>query len=763
MKSKNLMFPRNLVITSSAVMAALAPLSASATTFTWDGGDAASNSWTAANNWNPDVAPTFDNTADLVFDTLTRPTGFIANNTTVKSLAFGANVDGPFAVRLVGFSPGQVAQNLTFDADSGNATVTVDADATGNINIGLAAGDTGSTYGNPILADNLVVNHGGSGLLLFNRPFQAGAFSITKNGGGTMQTNNNNLLTGALNINAGILIANTFDTNGLDLNNFSAINLGGGTLEIRPFTNGTAGATKTYATVPVNVNTASTLTFNNTTATNYTAQFTGSNAFAINADLTFKNTSATTTLTNGFNFVRALTGSGDILVETYNNITASGDNFGLGRLFLNANNASWSGDLTISRGTVSLGGNAVNAAGTGKITLGTTSDAFGAGLTFFPGGGGGSTVTYTNNITVTGGVGSGFRAIKGAGTNHSVTFSGNVVLNGNLTLDHTWSTTDRRLSLNGQISGGGGLTITRVGGSAGTTVVLNGACSYTGPTTVAAGASFSTSRTCSLTSNITVATGARIGGTGSTTGSLTLDAGAKYFFFFSAGYAPMNVSGAVTIDSSFDINSGLVGGSQGEAIPWANVAPGTYTLISGTSSTFNTITNFGVATQVVDVGGVSGKNAYFQNGGGTSGGGLQLVVTGPSLFDDWKTTNGTTGGFQDDHDSDGVENGVEYYLKGNVVTTGFTALPGVVDTAGVRSVTWTAASISAGYAGVYGQHFTVETSDTLAPGSWVTAPIGTGPDTVSIPFAAATAVRNVKYTFPTTGPKKFARLKVTGP
>ena len=752
MKPRILAFPLTVILASSAVMAVFAPLSASATTFTWDGGHPTGNSWTSPENWNPDGLPTFDNTADLVFDTLTRPIQFIANNTTIRSLAFGPNVDGALAARLVGF-PGptfaQTAQSLTFDADSGDVSVTVDAGATGDINIGATATDTG-LIGNPILADNLVVNHNGSGLLLFNRPFQAGAFSITKNGAGTMQTNNNNLLTGALNVNVGTFVANSFDANGTDLDNFSAVNLGGGTLQI----GASSGVAKTYNLVPLNVNSPSTLEYKNTSASTFNAAFT-TTGLVLNADLAVKNVSTATTLTNAFSLNRAITGSGKITTTTYNNIAASTDNFALGRVSLGSDNANWNGGITIARGTFLLGGTTVNAAGTGLITIGTTSDTFGAGLTFSPGGANGTTITYPNNITVTTG---GFRAIKGGNTNHSVTFTGNVALNGDLTLDHTWSTTDRRISMNGAISGPGGLTITRAAGSTGTTVVLAGSNTYLGNTTVTTGASLSLASTCSLTSNITVQSGARIGGAGSTTGSLTLQSGANFFFFFSAGFAPMKVTGSVTLDNSFDVNSGLVGGSQGEVIPWANVAPGTYTLIGTTSSTFNNITNFGSANAVVNVGG-SGKDAYFQNGGGSGGGGLQLVVTGPSGFENWKTTNLTTGGLDADHDNDGVDNGTEYFLGGNTSTTGFTPLPGVV----ANSVTWPAASINAGYAGVYNVHFTVETSETLEAGSWVTAPLGTGAGTVSIPFATAANIRNVKYTFPTTGPKKFARLKVTGP
>jgi len=118
-------------------------------------------------------------------------------------------------------------------------------------------------------------------------------------------------------------------------------------------------------------------------------------------------------------------------------------------------------------------------------------------------------------------------------------------------------------------------------------------------------------------------------------------------------------------------------------------------------------------------------------------------------FDSWKTTNSTAGGIDEDHDFDGVTNGVEYFIGGpNGNTTGFTALPEVNSEAGAFSVTFTKA---ADYAGVYGVDYMVETSATLS--GWAPAPGG------SVTFPSAT---EVKFTFP-AGTKNFARLKVTGP
>jgi autotransporter-associated beta strand protein len=128
---------------------------------------------------------------------------------------------------------------------------------------------------------------------------------------------------------------------------------------------------------------------------------------------------------------------------------------------------------------------------------------------------------------------------------------------------------------------------------------------------------------------------------------------------------------------------------------------------------------------------------------------LTLETSG---YASWATLNGAGPNLNDDHDNDGVRNGVEYFLGGpNGNTTGFTALPGVTNTAGTLSVTWVMGS---GYAGVYGTDFTVETSDTLT-GTWATE---------SSPGTVAISGSNVTYTYPAPlGSKKFTRLKVTGP
>ena len=140
-----------------------------------------------------------------------------------------------------------------------------------------------------------------------------------------------------------------------------------------------------------------------------------------------------------------------------------------------------------------------------------------------------------------------------------------------------------------------------------------------------------------------------------------------------------------------------------------------------------------------------------------TGTGTLTVTSGPAggSYSAWQTANSTAQTMDLDHDNDGVANGVEYFLGGNTNTTGFTPLPGVTNTAGTLSVTWTKAAT--GYAGTYGPDFVVETSATLT-GAWTTELADPTPGfTVTFPSAL-----EVKFTFP-AGTKNFARLKVTGP
>ena len=340
---KNLFRPISARAFATVVLAMSSPLQAA--TFTWDGGSAASNSWGNADNWDPNGAPTFNNTADLSFNNVTRPNNDIGGARSIRSISYGADMDSAFATNYRNFDFG-AGQILTFDADAGNATITVDASSTGNITLGFGSGTLNA--GSATLSDNLDIVHNGSGLLLFNRPFSAAAFGITKTGTGTMQTNNNNLLTGALNINEGRFIANTYG-DGLDLRNFSSVNLNGGTLQVNH--NSDTGTTKTYTNL-FTVTAASTIAFYNSTNGAEALSLAGPAILDLTppaGDLTMQNISSNTTLNNYMSIDRNITGEGDVIVETYNNINSGTTSFALGRLGIGGVNSGWSGALDIRK------------------------------------------------------------------------------------------------------------------------------------------------------------------------------------------------------------------------------------------------------------------------------------------------------------------------------------------------------------------------------------------------------------------------------
>ncbi|MCC5849790.1 MAG: PEP-CTERM sorting domain-containing protein [Verrucomicrobia bacterium] len=121
-----------------------------------------------------------------------------------------------------------------------------------------------------------------------------------------------------------------------------------------------------------------------------------------------------------------------------------------------------------------------------------------------------------------------------------------------------------------------------------------------------------------ITGNVNVAADAVLGTDGGTsviTGNLSLADGA--FLAFSPGQS-LDLTGSFTLDNSFGVAS--LRTTTGGAIDWSMIADDTYTLLTGDNlPTFSpaNIANYGVAN-AFDIGG--GRSAYFQDGS------LQLVV-----------------------------------------------------------------------------------------------------------------------------------------
>jgi autotransporter-associated beta strand protein len=239
--------------------------------------------------------------------------------------------------------------------------------------------------------------------------------------------------------------------------------------------------------------------------------------------------------------------------------------------------------------------------------------------------------TYTGATTVNGG-GTGFVRISadsGLGAAPGSPTASHLVLNAgglNTTASFTLSA-NRGIEL----AGTGGLIFTDTATSlgydgimigsnfekAGTGLLtLGGANTYSGTTTVSAGGLL-VNGAHSGVGLATVASGARIGGTGSLAGGLTIASGG--LFVFNPADSTLDVSGAVSLDNSFSVAS-LVN-SSGTGIDWVSVADSIYPLIGLTSSTFNSITNFGPGA-AADIG--PGRTAYFTNA--SESGGLNLIV-----------------------------------------------------------------------------------------------------------------------------------------
>lgn len=224
-----------------------------------------------------------------------------------------------------------------------------------------------------------------------------------------------------------------------------------------------------------------------------------------------------------------------------------------------------------------------------------------------------------------------------------------------------------------------------------------------------------------------------------TIGAGTLDAAT----FTDITIGTLKVTGGATINLG---TGAALAFANSSAIAWTDTLTLTGDFVPGASLRFGT-TNSGLTPAQLALISKPGGGALDLDANG-----YLVEATG---FASWKTTNGASGQTLDqDHDGDGVSNGVEYFIGGPTGnTTGFTALPGVVDTAGVLSVTWVKA---ASYTGVYPTDYVVETSDTLT-GIW-------SPETLAPAGNVTDSATQATYTFPTPlGAKKFARLRVTGP
>lgn len=249
----------------------------------------------------------------------------------------------------------------------------------------------------------------------------------------------------------------------------------------------------------------------------------------------------------------------------------------------------------------------------------------------------------------------------------------------------------------------------------------------------------------SVGGSVTVANGGRIapGGSDGLAGTLAIGAGLDVSamatgngkLLFELG--PPAASDQITVGAELAIGDGVLGFDDF-----------TFTALGGlTAGSYKLITSAGI-NGTLDPAKLSGTLGGFTATLGVNGNDLELVLSAPLTFASWQALNGASGGIDADHDHDGVPDGIEYFLGGpHGNTTGHTSLPGIANDNGTLRITWT---IGTGYGGVYGTDFVIETSATLA-GAWTVETVG---GNVTI------AGSNVTYTFPSSGDRRFVRLKV---
>ena len=738
-------------------------------TATWDGTVAGDLSLV----WNAAFGPTSGNLGGVNLDLAATQTAAVQLDATSAGV-FGLG-DITIASEAGAFTLGDGAgtSNVTFRDPT--AAFTNHSAKTATLKSDLVFGNGGGA-GSRLLTFDGTGNWLVEGTLVSATTFtNAASALLTKNGTGTLALNAANSHGGTTTINGGILDANA--TAALGTGTVKMPN-GGGRLRI------SGGSTLTNAIeIPGRMNSADSqpkyssienVSGENFISGNVTWNATGGNFNTILATagtLTLSGT-LTTTLTTGprtFHF----TGAGNILVSG-NILDGASTPLGVakggaGTLTLSGTN-SYTLGTTISGGILALGGiEAIGSAGPLVFSGGTLqysaanttdySDRIASGVST-----GviiidtnGQNVAFASNFTADQ---SGGLAKRGAGT---LTLSG--------TNSHSGTTTIAAGSLEAQNSNAlstGDVTIPNGGGKLllSNNIDLTNAVSISGQSNTpnsTSGRIENVSGTNSISGNITYGD---VGGLTatilSTTGTLTLSgnltttllSGPRIFHF--AGAGDIAVSGEIS-----DGTSAVVGVSKAGAGTLTLSGPTTYTgnttvdagalVVSNNSATTFadtstvTITSGAVLhlpNAATDTVGSLVLNGVAQPGGlydsSTPGnfitGSGKIQVVALAGFASWASANGAAGQTAaQDHDSDGVNNGIEYFLGQN--GSGFTALP-VPDSTG--KVSWTK---SPDYRGT----FEVQTSADLS---------------VWIPVSHTVSGNQVEYTLPPGQGRLFVRLIV---
>jgi autotransporter-associated beta strand protein len=503
-------------------------------TYTWTG--ATSGNFGVSTNW--DTAPTFNNTADLIFDaasanSTTASPSFLGAARTIRSISFGADADTDLLILLATTAADSAAANAQMTDSTGTASMIVSAGASGNFQIGNAVGLVR-------LDNNLLVDHNGSGNLTL-RGITTGANQtrfITKNGTGTLVIGNGAGITyiyqGGIILNSGSIVMRNSNGSGLGTG-AATLSLNGGALKLSVAINTAYGRNTTVSANSKIITSNS----GGGSGLNYTlgTLSIGANTLTVDGEDftsgTGQVTFGVTTLTGNaiFTVTNPTSGSG----VTNLNLGAIGDGgsgFGLTK--------SGNGTLTINATHTYTGATVVNA---GTLALGTAGNLSAS-----------TALTVSGTLTMNAISGSSLTVASLSGNS-----SGSVVMGAKNLIAGDSNNTDF-----GGVLSGTGASLTKNGSG---TLTLSGANSYTGTTTINAG-----------TLQI---------GNGGTTGSLSTSSAIT-----NDGALAFNRSNTVT--QGTDFTSTAIGGTG------ALVQNGSGTLVLGSANTYSGGTVFNAGTIQVD-------------------------------------------------------------------------------------------------------------------------------------------------------------------
>jgi fibronectin-binding autotransporter adhesin len=597
------------------------------------------------------------------------------------------------------------ANNLgTFGILNGSATPLMIGGSTGSITLPTAG------------AGQLHINTG-RGAINSNAPIidNGGALTLVKSGNPAVNITNNNYST------QGTLVLNGVNTYTGD----TIIN--GGTLRIgsNAFANGAklGGASGNYAG-NIQINGGGLLYVSTNANQNYSGVISGDGSLMKTSTSALTLSGANTYTGKTSISPATIAGAGALIVSSFNSVNG-------GTPLLAS--SSLGAPTTVANGTIDLGGPA-NIQGT--ATLRYT--------------GSGETTDRVINIRF------------GSNTSRTIETNGTGLLKftSPFTFENLGQASVTTINLqgsgNGEIVGGlpstGGYAVTKSGSG---TWTIGGPVGHSGATTVSVG-------TLILNGSkpgpgaVAVNGTSTLGGTGTIAGAVTVGA--------TANLSPGTSVGTLTFTNDLNI-SGLAGGTGvmnfelGPIAASDKIVAGTVNIGTLEFDDFNFTALVGLQNGIytlIQSGGITGAlggvvSGTIGAGSGTlqiTGNNIELVVSGipgGANYSTWATANGIGGeDFEDDFDNDGISNGVEYALGKNPTVS--SQPPGVLS---ANTITFTKGADAIANADV---NWIIETSTTLAPGSW----------TAEVTQAAGDSAATIAYTFtPGTPAKKFARLKVT--